>query len=729
MQSMWFSGNKVKVFISSKCGGRYAPVRSALKLLLEESGIADVYVYELAPGSTQDNKSAYLDEVKKSEVCVFLVHNADAVVDGGIRPAVFDEYRCARDWKKRCVFAFCDEANEGDSQIPPTTEIQKEIERTQGEKYILIKTFSDFTINVYKTVVNDIIDVYHAYCMGSLARQEGKAETPLRIGASEQRTAADSFLGDEIRVTQQLEQQYNDSPKKRFTQGFRKTEKCVSNFMVAIEKNWPEDIVAQLDNQPDTHLALDELCTQFFLALIGKQAIPKGFFTQLGLEVDLFLGKDTLMTTIVQLRLKGIAAYWGNHLPTCLKYLKKAYAVAQKADRIPAWFINDIIIDLRHVLNIQESIEGKSTWSNQWDKTLDKQESALQYPLLDRVESSLYEQAFKILMDSKTTSPYTTKLGIGYEAFASQAAHAHVLAILHGSLVQILHTRNRLADGLAAFCSVYYVPEMFKSQIICNLLIQDEKALEKQMQFYHGFSGADALDASDAAELLSAVALIPVSFLRNKANLVLIHHFGFQFSDTDFTVIEKSVKLHIQNWMTQDRRACHLETSPLISALTYSAWRFDSDFIADFLVYIIQNVPFALYHKLVDLVRSLDYTRLSDAKLVSLAASLAAACANAEIQRDSHSSRLLTDVLLTLRMRTDNLYVHQLLDEAVRQHDLKIYNMQYGLNILAPDQKAEAVAYIHEFVKDINERTQKSKETRMAYGNTFQTSINGSISH
>ena len=722
MQSMWFNGNKVKVFISSKCGGRYAPVRSALNLLLEESGIADVYVYELAHGSTQDNKSAYLDEVKKSEVCIFLIHNADAVADGGIRPAVLDEYRCAREWKKRCVFAFCDEPNEGDTQIPPTTELQKEIERSQGEKYIPIKTFSEFTTNVYKTVMNDIIDVYHAYCAGSLARQEGHAETLQMTDSSDQKTLIGNLLSNEIRPHQQSGHAYSDSPEKRFTKGFMRTEKQIANFMVALDKNWPDEL-DDLDDeqQPDIHPALDELCSQFFLAIIGKRALPKNFFKQLSQEVEQFLGRDTPLAANVQLRLKAVAAYWSDHLPTCMKYLKQAYNLALKTDVAPSWFLNDIIIDLRHVNGLQKSIAGNESWlNNKWDKILSEQKSDLQYPLLDRIESSLYEQTFKIFMDDKTTSPYTTKFGIGYEGLASKAAHTLVLAIMHGSLVQMLHTRNRLADGLAAFCNVYNIPEMFKSLIICNLMIQDEKALEKQMRFYHGFSGADALDASDAADILHAVEMIPVDYLKNKSLLLLLQHFGFQFSDGDFTQLENRVKTIIKNWMVQERRYRHMEVSPYVASLVYSAWRFDSDFIADFASYIIQNIPFALINELGELVKHLDYTRLSNVKLLQLASSFASGYENGQIKEDSHWSQLLTNALLAIRMRTTNPYVHQILDEAVQQHNPKSFALQYGLNILLPDQHTEAIRYIQQFNADIAERNARSKETGTFHGDLFR---------
>ena len=45
---------KVKVFISSNCGGRYTVVREALRLLLLETGMCEVYMFEEEGAKTSD---------------------------------------------------------------------------------------------------------------------------------------------------------------------------------------------------------------------------------------------------------------------------------------------------------------------------------------------------------------------------------------------------------------------------------------------------------------------------------------------------------------------------------------------------------------------------------------------------------------------------------------------------------------------------------------------------
>ena len=65
--------HKLRVFISSKCGGKYTVARKALKALLEATGLIEAYVFETEPASSEDTKSAYLENVDESNLCIFLV--------------------------------------------------------------------------------------------------------------------------------------------------------------------------------------------------------------------------------------------------------------------------------------------------------------------------------------------------------------------------------------------------------------------------------------------------------------------------------------------------------------------------------------------------------------------------------------------------------------------------------------------------------------------------------
>lgn len=76
---------KVKVFISSNCGGRYTVVREALRLLLLETGMCEVYMFEEEGATTSDVESSYMRKLERSDVIVFLIDNNDGIGEGTMK--------------------------------------------------------------------------------------------------------------------------------------------------------------------------------------------------------------------------------------------------------------------------------------------------------------------------------------------------------------------------------------------------------------------------------------------------------------------------------------------------------------------------------------------------------------------------------------------------------------------------------------------------------------------
>lgn len=56
---------KVKVFISSKCGGRYTLIRKALKSLLLETNIVQAFIFEELGPSSQHIVDSYITKLEK----------------------------------------------------------------------------------------------------------------------------------------------------------------------------------------------------------------------------------------------------------------------------------------------------------------------------------------------------------------------------------------------------------------------------------------------------------------------------------------------------------------------------------------------------------------------------------------------------------------------------------------------------------------------------------------
>lgn len=141
--------HKLRVFISSKCGGKYTIARKSLQKLLEVTGLVETYVFETDPASSEDTQSAYLEYVDGSNLCVFLVDNED-----GVPPAVLSEEKRAKGKHLRLLYLFCDE-----NKKEPTP-MQEEIKASLSQKYLVVHEFSDIVSKAYDSVMQDVIAVY-----------------------------------------------------------------------------------------------------------------------------------------------------------------------------------------------------------------------------------------------------------------------------------------------------------------------------------------------------------------------------------------------------------------------------------------------------------------------------------------------------------------------------------------------------------------------------------------
>lgn len=98
-------GQKIKVFISSICGvEKYDKVRAELKTAIERTQLADVYTFESKGASTLSAGNHYTLALEDSDICIFLIDNAD-----GIKPGVQAEIDTVKKHNIKALYYFCDE--------------------------------------------------------------------------------------------------------------------------------------------------------------------------------------------------------------------------------------------------------------------------------------------------------------------------------------------------------------------------------------------------------------------------------------------------------------------------------------------------------------------------------------------------------------------------------------------------------------------------------------------
>ena len=157
-ESMISPGQKIKVFISSICGvERYDKVRLELKKAIESTQLAEVYLFEGAGASTLSAGNHYTWALEDSDICIFLIDNAD-----GIRPGVQTEIDTVNKYKIKALYYFCDETQK------EKTALEQSLMGANFAKSKTVHNFSDLSQDGAHALIDDIIAVYHHYCAGRI---------------------------------------------------------------------------------------------------------------------------------------------------------------------------------------------------------------------------------------------------------------------------------------------------------------------------------------------------------------------------------------------------------------------------------------------------------------------------------------------------------------------------------------------------------------------------------
>ena len=157
---------KLEVFISSRMEkddgqhARYTKIRREVKELIEETGLANVYVFEEESGSIRITEEHYLTSLKNSDICIFFIDNSD---DIGIDSGVQKEIDLAKKLNKKSLYIFCHETSN------EVIQIEKDAKGYQKSKCKIIQKFDEFPKEAAKALIQDIVEIVRRYCRDSFS--------------------------------------------------------------------------------------------------------------------------------------------------------------------------------------------------------------------------------------------------------------------------------------------------------------------------------------------------------------------------------------------------------------------------------------------------------------------------------------------------------------------------------------------------------------------------------
>lgn len=660
------SKERIKVFISSKCGGErinydklveaesidkrtvaskavrtsYDLIRRALKTSLEETGLFEVYIFEDDYASTSAAGDDYIAELDNSHVCLFLIDNFDEKISEGL----LNEITRAQKTNKKSFYLFLNDPNR------EITGIQENILGVRGAHFYEVRDIRDFINKGYLSITNDIVKKYQNYCDGKSDLVE---KTPPSVEITDE-----SFPIDTI-----------DIDKKIF-----KNLGATKNKMISLIYHPDENEIQTSD--------LDKLCLSVLEVLLGEKKFE---------EIDLpFLLKSLneiqspKLHEVVSRRWTIITNLFNGDLDAVLTNIEAAYNTFSEDASIPKWLINDILIDWRNIKAIETQIKNVVYDSSVQEK-ISQQNSLIFFPLTDRfstnINDDIWERNFKVV----TGSPYSTTY-YSLDHLFGYITNYLFTAIYYGSYTHILFTLKEIQKAL--FDLVQQENNLLhKIQLMrISVLLNDESRFNNIASKYG--SSLSHGTTREVFELYELAATKPLRYEEIKWKMILFREFGYYFSDTDYEIVSNEQLVFLREWIREDN-ANILLGEKLFKALKSNVRRFSQEEIVDFSMEILDKKYYRFFDSVFELLSDLDFPKLSKQLTKRLLSQIDVALANDDKRRDYQH---IKNLLINIRRRQDNF--HAEIDGIAERYYPEFYKRDYNLEVSPEKRDAHIQRYI-----------------------------------
>ena len=303
-------GQKIKVFISSICGvEKYDKVRAELKKAIEDTQLADVYLFEGKGAASLPAGAHYTWALEDSDICIFLIDNAD-----GIRPGVQAEVDTVKKFNIKALYYFCDENQK------EKTALEQSLMGSHFAKSKTVHSSSELSKDGTQALIDDIVAVYHYYCIGKIIVKPDERDEM-----------------QEIEVVGTEKYQLPTIPKATL----KNVDKCrdyILKFVLGYSRG-------KFPGEKEKSSEIDEWGLEFLQVLLEGKSI-KHFNTAMYLDA-LKAQQDDGHYQVVQIRWQAIQAYFAGDIEKCVEYLETALSFAKETNQ-PTWVIKDILVDLRN---------------------------------------------------------------------------------------------------------------------------------------------------------------------------------------------------------------------------------------------------------------------------------------------------------------------------------------------------------------------------------------------
>ena len=502
---------KIKVFISSICGEeKYDTVRAELKNAIEATNLADVYTFEGKGASTLSAGAHYKFALEDSDICIFLIDNAD-----GIRPGVQAEIDTVKKRNIKALYYFCDETQK------EKTALEQSLMGANFTKIKPVHSFSELSQDGAQELIDDIILIYHYYCTGRIVLSSDEA---------------DEVQSVDVAGTEKY--QLPIIPKATV----KNVDKCRDYFLKIVlgysRGKYPDET--------EKTSQFDDWGVQFLPVLFEGKSI-KHFNVSMFLD-DVKTLQEEAHYQVVQIRWQAIQAYFAGDIEKCVECLDAALKLA-KDTGLPTWLIKDILVDLRNQHWIRCTVRNEFTDTSA-QKELTESSEELYYPILDRIHESLHEKYIEGLYKKKTGSPYTVTLGNNFDQYGEMLASSLVVSMYNGSLTHILLIYEKVRDFVFYLCCKYDDWNLRLNLYKLAVFAGKEKEVRGIQDSYPEI--LNNLTSGEAKSIMDFCQNHPIKYERLSSQLLAFGSVGYFLDDEYFKTQEKYIVDEIKAWLGGD---------------------------------------------------------------------------------------------------------------------------------------------------------------------------------
>lgn len=664
-------GRKIEVFISSICGdkGKYDHVRAELKKAIEETGLANVYLFEGKGAASMPAGSHYVFALEDSDICIFLIDNAD-----GVTPGVQKEIDTVRKNNIKALYYFCDETEK------EQTALQQSLMGAQYAKSKTISKFSDLIQNGCRDLIDDITATYHHYCKGRLLwKQESQIQEVQHIDVAET----------------------EPTPLKTMPKAVLKNIDKTSDYLLKFALG---HTFGRYPDEEEKSGDIDDWCLQFLPILFEGKSI-KQFNVTMYLE-DLKKSQTEDHFAIVQIRWQAIQAYFMGDLQKCVEYLESALKLAKEAKQ-PAWVIKDILVDLRNqqiTLNNTKNIFYSQSEAQQ---ELTDSEEELYYPLIDRIHESLYGKIVEELYKNKIESPYTVTLGGSYEHYGNLLASSYVIAMYNGSLTHIRLIYEKLKDF------IFYLSCKFSDWHLRKRLLQlaifdgKDKEFAKLRDSFPEL--LNQMSAVDAAEIMDFCSNHPLPHRRFTSQLRGFGALSYYLNDEDFKRYEELIIGEIKTFVENESHVLSIGYT-IFKGLEGAAYRISQNTLAEICGMFMEQHYRRWYMDLFGFIANRINLKKMRKEAAEALIKHIITCMDDEYDRKAMNDSL--SFLFILR-KQDRVLTEEL-DGKVAEYFPEFYSTTYKLETTEAEQE-DLPGFIQHYVEQINHNNSRQGAGGMYY--------------